>query len=204
MIIAIEGASAAGKTTWCRSHFPHQHVPETPNNIAAPDLFSDPPAVAAFWVNHAIQNWRRALEIEQQHGLAICDGDPFHLYFSWALWKSGTLGRELFDVETRLYRAAFKNGEIGLVDHVFWIEVSADDLRRRASADTARKRKRHELYLALLPWMKTWFEERERTLPGTVHDLEGNFDPNSLPPVPNASRYNLQLFDNLLQSLSGE
>jgi hypothetical protein len=87
MIIAIEGPSAAGKTTWCRSQVPYTCVKEAAENIAAPDLFADPIAVGQFWVGFAVENWRRALAIEREHGVAICDGDPFHLYYSW---RSGT------------------------------------------------------------------------------------------------------------------
>lgn len=201
MIVAIEGPSAAGKTSWCRSHYPDQHVVETPENIAAPDLFSIPEQVAAFWVDHAIHNWRRALEIEQQHGLAVCDGDPFHLYFAWALWKSGALARDLFNAETELYRNALARRQIGFVDHVLWIELGEEELRRRALADTTRRRKRHTMYLALVPWMKIWFEAREAFTPGTVHSLREDVRVGQLIPRPDALRYSALLLDQILATL---
>jgi deoxyadenosine/deoxycytidine kinase len=202
MIIAIEGASAAGKTTWCREHFPDQHVTETSENISAPELFSDPTQVAIFWVNHATENWRRALEIEKQHDVAVCDGDPLHLYFSWALWKSGALGGQLFDTERDLYRDAFAHQRIGFVDHVLWIEVSEEELHRRASADKIRRRKRHEMYLTLVPWMKAWFQERQRILPQTVHALETSLDIESLAPLSISERYEMRRFDEMVNSIS--
>ena len=170
MSVAIEGASAAGKTTWCRRHFP-QHVAEAPENIAAPDLFADPAEVGKFWVNHAIANWQRALALERQHGVAVCDGDPFHLYYSWALSKSGALPSDLFEIEASLYRDAFRKQQIGFVDHVLWLDVATEELRRRALTDPTRRRKRHEMYLALVPWMRLWFADRESVMPGTVHTL---------------------------------
>ncbi len=89
MIVAIEGPSAAGKTTWCRTHCANSWVQEAPYHIPAPDLYADPAEVGRFWVKHNASNWQRALELEREHGVAVCDGDPFHLYFAWSLWKSG-------------------------------------------------------------------------------------------------------------------
>src|ERR1700683_1134349 len=38
MIVAIEGPSAAGKTTWCRTHSPEGFVEPAPENVDGPDL----------------------------------------------------------------------------------------------------------------------------------------------------------------------
>jgi hypothetical protein len=201
MIVAIEGPSAAGKTTWCRSHFPHNCVQEAPADIAAPDLFDDPREVAGFWVNYAVENWRRALALEQEHGLAVCDGDPFHLYYSWALWKSGALAETLFQVESELYRSAFQNEQIGFVDYVLWLEAPVDELRHRARNDHTRRRKRHEMYLALVPWMKAWFQERERVLPGSVHELRNGLAVEGLGDGKVLRRYDTSAMDRMLEGL---
>jgi hypothetical protein len=197
MIVAIEGPSASGKTTWCRVRFPH-HVSETPQSISAPDLFANPAEVAGFWVNHAIENWHRALDIERREGLAVCDGDPFHLYFSLALWRSGAMDRKLFDNETVLYRNAIANHQVGFVDHVLWIDVADDELRRRAQADICRRRKRHEMYLALVPWMEKWFEARTLVLPGTVTMLKDDTRLEGLKLLPKSKRYETSLLDKML------
>ncbi len=201
MIVAIEGASAAGKTTWCRSHAPHNCVPEAPESIAAPDLFADPTDVGQFWVNRAVETWQKALAIERQHGIAFCDGDPFHLYYSWALWKSGALSGKLFEIESALYRSAFEEEQVGFVDHVLWLELPEDELRRRAAGDATRRRKRHEMYLGLVPWMKTWFGQRERLLPGTVRGLTENLVVEDLPGHPRAFRYDVRVMDELVDGL---
>jgi hypothetical protein len=168
MIVAIEGPSAAGKTTWCRTHSPEGFVEPAPENVEAPDLGAEPSEVAKFWVNFNIRRWQSALRIEQEKGVAICDGDPFHLYFSWALWKSEAIPSTLFETELPLYRQAVEDGRMGFADLVYWREVPLEELRRRASSDTTRRRRRHETYLRLMPWMKLWFETRERLFPGTV------------------------------------
>ena len=202
MIIAIEGPSAAGKTTWCRTHCPNAWVEEAPYHIAAPDLYADPAEVARFWVQHNSDSWRRALELEQQHGVAVCDGDPYHLYFAWSLWKSGALDAKLFEIEHTLYREAFEHRQMGFVDLVLWRDAPADELRRRAQGDTVRKRKRHEIYLALAPWMKRWFAARESLLPGTVQVLSDDFRIEDLKPVVNQCRYDAQLVDRMLAAMS--
>ncbi len=203
MIISLEGPSAAGKTTWCRKHCLHAWVEEAPHHIAAPDLYADPAEVARFWVNHNSANWQRALELEREHGIAVCDGDPFHLYFAWSLWKSGAIDSRLFEIERELYRSAFERRQMGFVDCVLWLEAPEDELRRRAQADTVRKRKRHEIYLALVPWMKRWFDARERLLPGSVRPLKGDFKIEDVAASPSSQRYELALLNRLSKSLKG-
>ena len=85
MIVAIEGPSGAGKTTWCRSHCKDAFVEEPSLDIVAPDLYGDPIEVANFWLDFNATRWQAALRLERQKGVAFCDGDPFHLYFSWSL-----------------------------------------------------------------------------------------------------------------------
>jgi hypothetical protein len=201
MIVAIEGPSAAGKTTWCRTHFPGGFVEEAVDDIAAPDLYADPNQVARFWVNFAVQNWQRALELESANGIAVCDGDPFHLCYSWAVWKSGALTNTLFEVESELYRSAFEQKHIGFADYVLWLGVPTEELRRRAKSDPTRRRKRHEMYLGLVPWMKAWYEAREQFLPGTVRSLLNTLSVRDLPGGFSPSRHDTQIFDQLLLEL---
>ncbi len=195
MIIAIEGPSAAGKTTWCRARCPHPWLEEAPYHIAAPDLYADPAEVARFWVDHNSGNWQRALELEREHGLAVCDGDPFHLYFAWSLWKSCALDGKLFAIERELYREAFERQQMGFVDLVLWLEAPEQELRRRAQCDTQRKRKRHEIYLALVPWMKRWFGARETSMPGTVRAIDGDFRWEDVAGGSSPRRYDVGLMD---------
>ena len=198
-ILAIEGPSAAGKTTWCRKHFPSGFVEAASETLQAPDLFADPHEVAAFWVEHNIQRWQAALEVEKRDSVTICDSDPLKLYFSWALWKAGAQDRALFEIEAKLYRQAIEERRIGFTDCVIWLEAPIDELRRRAKADASRQRKRHELYLELIPWMNAWFAGRERVQPGCAREWSaaprlddlGNF-------FPHPRRYDPTLLDELL------
>ena len=85
MILIVEGPSAVGKTTWCRSRAGKDFIPEAPEDVDAPDLAADPEGAARFWVAFNAERWRRARSCERKKGMAVCDTDPFHLYYGWAL-----------------------------------------------------------------------------------------------------------------------
>lgn len=188
MIVVIEGPSGAGKTTWCRAHCPERLAENASENLDAPDLYSDPLEVARFWIEFNGKQWQAALQIEKEKGMAVCDGDPFHLYFSWALWKAEVLARNLFDAELPLYRRAIEDGRIGFADLVLWREAPLEELRRRARSDPTRRRRRHELYLRMIPWMKAWFAAREQVLPGAVRPWSDPFRLEDLRSAPACAR----------------
>lgn len=170
MIIAIEGPSAVGRSTWCRAHGPQSWIEEAPQNIAAPDLYTDPLAVVEFWVKHNIARWQNALSIEREHGIVLSDGEPFNLRFSWSAWKAGEIGRALFDAEFPLYRRAVESHQIGFADIAFWMDAPLEVLRQRAAGDTSRRRKRYEMYLRLIPWMRAWMEAKNSVVPGSLRE----------------------------------
>jgi hypothetical protein len=182
MIVVMEGPSAVGKTTWCRSHCPDILVEEASEDIQAPSLGSDPAEVAEFWSHFNAELWQAGLEMERKHGIAVFDSDPFHLYFSWGLWKVDFMTRALFEKEAPLYWRAIELGRIGFADYIVWREAPLDELRRRAKADPTRGRRRHEVYLSLVPWMKSWFEAREKVLPGSVISWSPEFRLQDLGP----------------------
>ena len=200
MILAIEGPSAVGKTTWCRKHFPETFVPEAPEDIEAPNHRNcAPTAVAGFWVNHNIEAWQTALRLERETGIACCDSDPLHLYYSWALWKSGATGPALFEIELPLYRRAIEQGRLGFADFILTLDAPVAELRRRALADSTRRRRQHETLLGLSPWLRVWFRARERVLPGTVrqvHDVMNS--------APSLQRYDAGVLDRLIAELGSE
>jgi hypothetical protein len=177
--------------------------------IHAPDLYDDPAEVARFWVEFNCGLWQRTLRIEKREGLAICDSDPLHLYFSWSLWRAEALGRDLFDAELPLYRRAIEKKQIGFADVVLWQEAPVKELQRRAKLDTAHRRRRHKLYLRLIPWMRAWFDARGHVLPGTVQAcpsparLQDIRDP-SVCATARSHRYDAAAIDAMLAGLSSE
>jgi hypothetical protein len=107
----------------------------------------------------------------------------------------------LFEIESSLYRDEFHKQRIGFVDHVLWLDVPIGELRHRAQLDSTRRRKRHELYLGLIPWMKRWFATRETVLPGTVHALSEELRIEELQLAVASYRYDTRVLDELLASL---
>lgn len=89
MIVAVEGPSAAGKTTWCKRHYPNRTVWEVPPTPDAPDRRVDPTGAEDYWAGQNSDRWRKALELEEKYGLAICDTDPFKLHYAWCLRQLG-------------------------------------------------------------------------------------------------------------------
>jgi hypothetical protein len=202
MIVTIEGPSAAGKTTWCRLHCPKGFVEGAQENISAPDLYSDPEEVAQFWVNFNIGRWHAALGIESERGIAVCDGDPFGLCFSWAVWKAGAIPGRLFEIEQPLYRRAIEERRLGFADAVIWFDAPLEELRQRAKSDTTRRRKRHELYLRMIPRMKTWADARQQALPGTVRVRPDDFRAEDLENIAAlARRYDPAIVDEMIKAL---
>ncbi len=204
MIIAVEGPSAVGKTTWCRTHFPQVLVEAAAEKICAPDLYEDPGEVARFWVEHNAGLWQKALQVEKRERLAVCDTDPLHLYFSWSLWKAGALKKELFDAEVPLYRRAMEQRRIGFADLVLWREAPVEELRMRAKLDRTRRRRRHRLYLSLIPWMRAWFDARTRIFPGTVRPWAEAVSPEhfSVTSAGVSRRYDANGLDAILSDLN--
>lgn len=69
VIVAVEGPSAAGKTTWCRKQ-PWPVVAEYVPTGGEPDG-SDQDRQAAYWVEVNSGRWQQALELEDQRAVVL-------------------------------------------------------------------------------------------------------------------------------------
>ena len=163
MIIVAEGASAAGKTTWCRK-MPRDQVlfeGEPAANPAPPGasdrLPPDPLAVAEYWASENARRWSTARAISERCGWVVCDTDPFKLHYSWTLWVTGLSSLEYWQRSLEFSRQAFADGRLGLPDLVFFADVDADTLRRQKSADLMKTRSRHERHIRISPSLKRWY-----------------------------------------------
>ncbi len=163
MIIVVEGASAAGKTTWCRG-IPREQVlfegepAANPSPPGASDrLPPDPLAVAEYWANENARRWSTAREISERCGWVVCDTDPFKLHYSWTLWVTGLSSLEYWQRSLQFSRRAFADERLGLPDLVFFADVDADTLRRQKAADLTRTRSRHEMHIRISPALKRWY-----------------------------------------------
>ena len=105
MIIVVEGASGAGKTTWCRTHAgPNALLEALPDHSVVP---TDPEAAARFWVERNVARWEEVLAREARDGLVVVDTDPFKLHFVWTLYRTGQIGELDWTMQRDVARDAF-------------------------------------------------------------------------------------------------
>jgi len=166
VIVAVEGPSAAGKTSWCRAHaarFVHEYVPTG----AEPDG-SDPAAQAGYWVSVNSGRWAEAVELERRTGQAVCDSDPLKLHYSWCLATIGAAPWDRFQHELQRCRTAFAAGSLGLADLVLVSTASDEQLRRQKAADPSRRRRSFDLHVRLREPLLAWCASLEALSPGRV------------------------------------
>lgn len=203
VIVAVEGPSAAGKTTWCRSHYPNQTVWEAPVAPNAPDRRLDPTGAEEYWAAQNSKRWLKALELERESGIAICDTDAFKLHYAWCLRQLGLITEEYWLHALRLHRKLFATGAVGIADLILVSLPHAEDLRRQKANDPTRPRRAFELHLRFIPPLTEWYR--------AISALEPDRVQWSLPPGrlaakltrlgPRSERTGVRLFDEVVRAL---
>jgi hypothetical protein len=168
MIVVVEGASAAGKTAWCRSHARRLTVWEPASRLQAHASSLGPDAARRFWSEIQTRRWDTARRIEARVGTAFCDTDPFKLHYSWCRWQAGIARKSEFDGACVVARRGFGSGELGLADLVMFADLDESELRRRKSADKSRSRRGFEEHLLLREPLRRWYSAMDRLEPGHV------------------------------------
>lgn len=166
MIIAVEGPSAAGKTTWCQASGA-TFVPEYQPTGSEPDG-EDLTAQATYWVDVNSGRWAAAERIEATAGIAICDSDPLKLHYSWCLARIGAGSIERFEHELSAVRRAFRRRSLGFADCVFVSVPSASQLKVHKQNDPTRRRRHFELHAALSDSLTEWYSAIDLLDPGRV------------------------------------
>ncbi|WP_111510576.1 hypothetical protein [Mycobacterium kyogaense] len=166
MIVAVEGPSAAGKTTWCRAQ-PWPVVPEYTPTGREPDG-ADKDQQAQYWVQVDAGRWERAVELERNSRVVICDSDPVKLHYSWCLARVGAAPWSRFLQELGYVRTAFADGRLGFGDAVIVSIPPMEVLREHKKADTTRQRRSFELHARLAEPLREWYVALERVGPGRV------------------------------------
>jgi hypothetical protein len=166
MIVAVEGPSAAGKTTWCRRQ-PWPVVAEYVPTGGEPDD-SDEGRRAADWGGVNSGRWQRALELEAEHGVVLCDSDPLKLHYSWCLARIGAAPRSRFEHELRDTRQALAADRLGFADIALVSIPSFHVLRTRKTTDPTRQRRSFNLHAQLREPLREWYTAVERAEPGRV------------------------------------
>lgn len=191
MIVAVEGPSAAGKTTWCRSAVP-EYVEEYQPTGVEPDG-SDPVVQATYWTEVNADRWEQAIALEQRSGLAICDSDPLKLHYSWCLARVGAAPVSRFLSEFAAVGEAMRLKRIGFADTVLLSVPDEESLRLRKEGDLTRSRRSFELHVRLREPLEEWYETLERLRPGTVRRGPLPVGAEDLESLQSEDRYDLEM-----------
>jgi hypothetical protein len=199
VLVAVEGPSAAGKTTWCRAHA-GRFVAEYSPAGREPDGV-DLALQAGYWVETNSARWAAAAELERTEGVAVCDGDPLKLHYSWCLAAVGAASWGRFEQEYERVRAAFRGRRLGLVDVVFVSRAPEAVLRGHRAADPLRRRRSFDLHMRLREPLLEWYRCLERLDRGRViWELpEGGLALSEFTPRPD--RFDVERLDALVSSL---
>lgn len=204
VIIAVEGPSAAGKTTWCRRHIPDGFVAEYLQTGAEPDG-TDAAAQAEYWVGVNGERWRQALELEASHGVAVCDSDPLKLHYSWCLARVGAAPAARWQHEVAEVRNAMSAGTLGFADLVLVELPDREVLQERRDGDPTRRRRSFAVHSHLGAPLAEWYRAVD-SLDGdhrVIWELPSGGLPTNLPP-PRPGRCDIRLLDSLLERLRAD
>ena len=198
MIVVAEGPSAAGKTTWCRTHT-NEFVAEYTPTGAEPGVHD--PAAAEFWLSVNCHRWAQAVELEGAVGAAVCDGDPLKLHYSWCLQRVGLASMTRFQQEVAGVRRAFAEERLGLADLILVSIPPPPQLRDRRNGDSTRRRRSFEVNVRLGPALQEWYQAVDDLEPGRVRwDLPPSGVPGPLLRV-RGNRCDPRLIDALVEAL---
>jgi len=188
VIVVIEGPSAAGKTTWATTHALNNVIAET--GPASPPSDGSDDDLARFWSDLNCRRWMRALEVESEFALALCDTDPLKLHYDYCLARLGRVTWDRFEAGISATTEAIKQNRLGLADIVL---VSIPDDRTLAlqrDSDSTRGRSNFDLHRLLSPALRDWYATLDQLDSGRV--LWGF--PEQMPSTVVRERYDADLF----------
>lgn len=123
---------------------------------------------AFYWVQVNSARWQRALELEANNRVVLCDSDPLKLHYSWCLARVGAAPWSRFQLELRYVREAFASCHLGFSDAMFVSIPSFDVLRDHRAADITRRRRSFDVHARLSEPLREWYSAVERADPGRV------------------------------------
>ncbi|MFB9784027.1 hypothetical protein [Rhodococcus baikonurensis] len=205
VIIAVEGPSAAGKTTWCRAQMTNESVVEEFVAEYQPTGFepdgTNLEVQASYWATVNSNRWSQAKELEVRSGIAICDSDPLKLHYSWCLAAVGAAPAERFERELSAVESAFEQLKLGFADLTVISMPSPEQLRLQRERDHSRRRRHFELHAALAGPLTHWYAAIDRVDPGGVlWHFPTQLDLSQCPP-PRSDRSDLSLLDAVINEL---
>ena len=206
MIVVIEGISAAGKTTYARQFGEGSFVPEIPVKDDLPDPNASLDDHAWFWAEHNVRKFQMALEIEREHGIAICDTDPMKIHYSWCMERAGFHWPDKFAHAQIFVREAIAGARLGFADLYLVKQIEPSLARTQKMGDQTRRRGNFEQHLALQPHLIDWFTAMSEVLPGRIRwklpEKEALLEEaQSKAPEEDPRRFDVSIFDALLKAL---
>lgn len=195
MLIVVEGISAVGKTTWASRYGP-MVVDEISGN---PPEDSSVTAAGQYWSERHSERWQLGLALEQGHKIVCFDTDPLKIHYSWCLWQIGEGSREAWMATVESSRELIVQKRLGFADRVLFLERSEEEVRLQRANDITRRRGNFETNVRLCKPLRHWYQMLETLSPGSVvFNAHQATDPT--PTHLRADRYNLQLFDALINA----
>lgn len=201
MIVVVEGPSAAGKTTWISLQQGMPVVDEYRSSGSEPVEEASEDDHAAFWAEVNAQRWKKAEALEREHGIVICDSDPFKLHYVWTRWRIGDATRAEWDANVRAFRSEFEAGRLGLADATLVSIPDEDTLRQRRDEDRSRRRRNFDLHLRLAGPLQEWYCAVDRLEPGHVLWHHPDAHLSALELRRRRTRTGVELFGELVASL---
>lgn len=200
MIVAVEGPSAAGKTTWCKAASV-EFVAEYAPTGTEPDG-SDAERQARYWTEVNSVRWSQTVALENRAGVAICDSDPMKLHYSWCLARVGAAPASRFAFELACVREAVSHQKLGFADVVLVTVPDEKTLRLQKTGDPTRSRRSFELHAKLREPLIEWYQCLGRLRP---HHVVWQLPRDGVASIPEttsfADRYDLRLLDALVADL---
>ncbi|WP_329560946.1 hypothetical protein [Kitasatospora sp. NBC_01266] len=196
MILVVEGPSAAGKTSYCRTFEEPAVVPETPGGTVPP-VGASPSAAGRFWTERNADRWSQACRAEAATGLAVCDTDPLKLHFAWCLARAGLASPAAFLAQLGCAREVMAEHRLGMADLIVCQLSPLAELRRRRAGDPTRSRRNFETNARLAEPLREWYEALDAVDPGRVAWQW----PAEAPGPAVRERYDLGLFDAWMRTL---
>lgn len=174
-VIALEGASAVGKTTaaerLCEAFDAHR-VPEVNERFERPERAS-----ATWYFERQCDRWRMATDRESDCEVVVLDGDV--LQPLWYNWIARHLSNDRAAIEEfappdavyRFYRERMSERAVGFPDRYFLLHASEEALRRRKADDETRTRRNFESHLRFAEPQRAYFERLRTRRPEMVRSV---------------------------------
>ncbi len=169
-VIAIEGASAVGKSTVCRileAEFGFSRIPEVN------ELFSRGVNPTSSWYfERQLERWQMACAVSKAGGRAVLDGDPLQpVWYNWIFTEAGL---QPISAVIEFYKQQFRSGRMQFPEKYYLLTATESELHRRKAADTTRTRRNFVSHLRLIKPQVAYFQTMNMLAPGRSAVLESN------------------------------